>query len=153
MPTRHLLRKIPLFALLLVTLWNVTPTLAQQKPERTLYQRLGGYDAIAAVIDDFIGRVAADPQLSRFLSNLSTDSKRRLRQLIVDQFCEVTGGPCVYIGRSMKASHAGLGISENDWQATVQFLVASLDKFKVPQKEKDDLLALASSLKGDIVEK
>ncbi len=119
----------------------------------TLYKRLGGYDAIAAVSDDFIGRLGADKQLGRFLVGLSTDSQKRLRQLVVDQLCEATGGPCIYIGRSMKTSHAGLGITESDWDLTVKHLVASLDKFKVPEKEKNELLAIASSLKPDIVQK
>jgi hemoglobin len=118
-----------------------------------LYKRLGGYDAIAAVSDDFIGRLAADKQLNRFLVGLSADSQKKLRQNVVDQLCQATGGPCLYLGRSMKTSHAGLGITESDWQLTVNHLVASLDKFKVPEKEKNEFLALASSLKGDIVEK
>ncbi len=119
----------------------------------SLYKRLGGYDAIAAVSDDFIGRLAADKQLNRFLVGLSADSQKRLRQNVVDQLCQATGGPCLYIGRPMKTAHAGLGITESDWQSTVNHLVASLDKFKVPQKEKNEFLALASSLKPDIVEK
>ena len=119
----------------------------------TLYKRLGGYDAIAAVSDEFIGRLAADKQLSRFLVGMSADSQKHLRQLVVDQLCQATGGPCIYIGRTMKTAHAGLGITESDWDLTVKHLVASLDKFKVPEKEKNEFLAIASSLKGDIVEK
>lgn len=119
--------------------------------ERSLYQRLGGYDAIAAVTDDFLGRLVSDKQLARFFTGASDDSKRRIRQLVVDQLCMATGGPCVYIGRSMKASHEGLGITEADWQAAVAHLVATLDKFNVPKKEKDELLAIASSLERDIV--
>ena len=119
----------------------------------SLYKRLGGYDAIAAVSDDFIGRLAADKQLNRFLVGLSADSQKRLRQNVVDQLCQATGGPCIYIGRPTKTAHAGLGITESDWQLTVNHLVASLDKFKVPEKEKNEFLALASSLKPDIVEK
>jgi len=72
---------------------------------------------------------------------------------VIDQLCEATGGPCFYIGRTMKTSHAGLGITESDWQITVKHLVATLDRFKVPEKEKGELLAIASSLKSDIVEK
>jgi hemoglobin len=124
---------------------------AQAAP--SLYKRLGGYDAIAAVSDDFIGRLAADKQLNRFLVGLSADSQKRLRQNVVDQLCQATGGPCIYIGRSMKIAHAGLGITESDWDLTVKHLIASLDKFKVPEKEKNEFLALASSLKPDIVEK
>jgi hemoglobin len=119
----------------------------------TLYKRLGGYDAIASVTDDFIGRLAADKQLARFLVGLSADSQKKLRQHVVDQLCEATGGPCIYIGRTMKTTHAGLGITEADWQSTVKHLVATLDKFKVPEKEKGEMLAIASSLKADIVEK
>jgi truncated hemoglobin YjbI len=67
-----------------------------------LYRRLGGYDAIAAVTDDFLGRLAADKQTSRFFSGVSADSLRKLRQHVIDQLCEATGGPCYYFGRSMK---------------------------------------------------
>ena len=119
----------------------------------SLYKRLGGYDAIAAVTDDFIGRLLKDPALSRFFAGHGEDSKGRIRQLIVDQLCAATGGPCVYIGRDMRTAHKGIGIAEADWTASVGHLIASLDKFKVGQKEKEDLLAIASSLKKDIVEK
>lgn len=126
---------------------------AQADKPKTLYQRLGGYDALAAVTDDFIGRLATDKQLGRFFGGHSADSLGRIRQLIVDQLCNVTGGPCVYIGRDMKKSHAGMGISQADWDVTVKHLVATLDRFKVPEKEKGEVLAAISSLKGDIVEK
>src|SRR5215831_19163286 len=123
---------------------------AAQTP--TLYKRLGGYDAIAAVSDEFIARLASDKQLVRFLVGLSTDSQKKLRQHVVEQLCEATGGPCIYTGCTMKTSHAGLAITESDWQATVNHLIAALDKFKVPEKEKNELLAIASSLKPDIVQ-
>ncbi len=119
----------------------------------SLYKRLGGYDALAAVTDDFIARMATDPQLGKFFAGHSTDSLARIRQLVVDQLCAATGGPCKYIGRDMKTVHKGLGISEADWQVAVKHLTATLDKFKVPQKEKDEVLTLISSLKNDIVEK
>ena len=119
----------------------------------SLYTRLGGYDAIAAVSDDFIARLAADKQLARFLVGMSDNSKGHLRQLLVDQLCQATGGPCLYIGRDMKTAHKGLGITGSDWDLAVKALVGSLDKFKVPPKEKDELLTIASSLKPDIVEK
>lgn len=119
----------------------------------TLYKRLGGYDAIAAVSDDFLGRLATDKQMSRFFVGVSADSLRKLRQHVVDQLCEASGGPCYYFGRSMKTTHAGLGITESDWQLTVKHLTATFDKFKVPDKERSDVVALLSSLKTDIVEK
>jgi hemoglobin len=119
----------------------------------SLYKRVGGYEPISAVTDDFIGRLAGDKQLERFFGGVSADSQKKLRQHVVNQLCEATGGPCIYTGRTMKTSHTGLGISENDWQLAVKHLVATLDKFKVPEKEKGELLAIASSLKADIVEK
>jgi hemoglobin len=119
----------------------------------SLYKRLGGYDALAAVTDDFLGRLIADKSLGRFFTGASTASKAHIRQLVVDQLCNATGGPCVYIGRDMKTAHAGLMITETDWTASVNALVATLDKFKVPEKEKGEVLAAISSLKKDIVEK
>jgi hemoglobin len=121
--------------------------------KKSLYDRLGGYDAIAAVVDDFIGRLATDPRFTRFFTGFSTDSKKRLRQHILDQFCVAAGGPCVYMGRDMKTSHAGLGITEADWDAAAKHLVESLDRYKVPKAEKDELLAFVGSVKKDIVEK
>ena len=140
-----------MFAALVLALVVAAPTFAQQAP--TLYKRLGGYDAIAAVSDDFLGRLSTDPQFVKFFVGHSTESVKRIRQLVVDQLCAATGGPCVYIGRDMKTSHAGLGITEKDWDASVRHLVAALDKFNVPAKEKDDVLGAIGGLKKDIVEK
>jgi hemoglobin len=119
----------------------------------TLYKRLGGYDAIAAVSDDFVPKLVADKQVGRFLVGLSDSSKARLRQNFIDQICQATGGPCLYVGRDTKTAHKGLGITGSDWDVSVKLLVETLDKFKVPQKEKDEFLAIVSSLKADIVEK
>ncbi|MBI3403920.1 MAG: group 1 truncated hemoglobin [Acidobacteria bacterium] len=129
----------------------VAPYLAAQEKKPTLYKRLGGYDALAAVTDDFIGRLASDPTLGKFFAGHSKDSLARIRQLIVDQLCAATGGPCVYIGRTMKTAHEGMGISEANWDASVKHLIATLDKFKVPKAEKDEVLAAISSMKADIV--
>jgi hemoglobin len=126
------------------------PQAVAQQPS-SLYHRLGGYDALAAVTDDFVGRLAADPQLKHFFGGLSVDSQKRLRQHVVDFLCSATGGPCVYTGRDMKTAHTGLGIAEEDWNASVKHLVATLDKFKVPEKEKNEVLGAISGLKGDIV--
>ena len=126
---------------------------AGQMAQKSLYERVGGYDALAAVVDDFIGRLATDKRFEKFFTGFSTDSKKRLRQHILDQFCVATGGPCVYMGRDMKTTHAGLGITEADWDAAAKHLAGSIDKFKVPEKEKGELLAFVTSLKKDIVEK
>jgi len=132
--------------------WGGAAASQEAKP-KSLYARLGGYDAIAAVVDDFVGRLVTDPQFARFFAGHSTDSKKRIRQHIVDQFCAGAGGPCVYTGRTMRASHEGLGISEAEWDAAAKHLVATLDKFKVPEAEKKELLAFVGTVKGDIVEK
>ena len=127
------------------------PLFAQTPP--TLYKRLGGYDAIAAVTDEFIGRLSTDVQFKVFFVGHSTDSLKKIRQNVIDQLCAATGGPCVYVGRDMKTSHAGLGITEKDWDASVKHLVATLDKFNVPAKEREEVLAAVGGLKKDIVEK
>lgn len=124
-----------------------------QMAEKSLYERLGGYNALAAVVDDFIGRLVGDKQLAKFFSGHSTDSKKRIRQHVVDQLCAATGGPCIYTGRDMKTTHAGLGITEAEWDAGAKHLVATLDKFKVPEKEKGEVLSFVATLKKDIVDK
>ncbi len=139
-----------IFAMVLVCIFSA---FAQGGKEKTLYQRLGGYDAIAAVSDDFIDRLGKGKLLSRFVVGLSVDSKKKLRQHLVDFLCNATGGPCLYLGRDMKTVHTGLGITEADWKESVEALVATLDKFKVPEKEKNEVLGAVSGLKKDIVEK
>ena len=121
--------------------------------EQPLYKRVGGYDAIAAVTDDFLGRLATDAQLSRFFAGVNAEHVKSIRQLAVDLLCQSTGGPCYYLGRDMKSSHAGLGITESDWHVMVKHFLASLAKFQVPQKEQDELVAIVATLKKDMVEK
>jgi hemoglobin len=147
-------RKSAALSLLLLGLSFAAPVYAappQATAQPTLYKRLGGYDALAAVTDDFLGRLATDPQMGRFFKGLSTDSQKRVRQHIVDFLCLATGGPCIYNGRDMKTAHTGLNITEDDWNLSVKMLTATLDKFKVPDKEKSDVLGAVSGLKADIV--
>jgi hemoglobin len=99
---------------LLLTIAGAIPARAQEK---SLYERVGGYNALAAVVDDFIGRLVSDKQFEKFFAGHSIDSKKRIRQHILDQFCAATGGPCVYTGRDMKTTHSGLGITNADWDA------------------------------------
>lgn len=120
---------------------------------KTLYARLGGYDAIAAVTDDFVGRLTSDKRFTKFFVGHSEDSLKRIRMHVIDQLCEAAGGPCIYTGRTMKASHHGLGITGEDWDEAVKHLVATLNKFKVPKAEQDELLAVVGTLKKDIVDK
>lgn len=141
---------LPFLLALIVVLPPARNAAAQDK---SLYDRLGGYNAVAAVVDDFIGRLVGDKRFERFFTGHSKDSLKRIRMHIIDQLCEATGGPCNYTGRTMKASHEGLNISEEDWKVAVDHLVATLDKFKVGKREKDELLGAVSKFKGDIVEK
>lgn len=118
----------------------------------SLYRRLGGYDVIAAVIDDMFALLRADPAFARFGSGRSTDSHMRARQLLVDQMCELSGGPCHYIGRDMKTSHEGLAISGVEWDANMKHAEAALNKNGVAEAERAEFLALFERYRGDIVE-
>ena len=132
--------------------WAANPQPApDQQQQASLYKRLGGYDALAEVTDDFLGRLATDPQLARFFKGHNTESLKVIRQHIVDFLCVATGGPCTYTGRDMKTAHTGLGITEGDWNASVKDLTATFDKFNVPDKERQEVLTAVSGLKGDIV--
>ena len=121
--------------------------------KETLYQRLGGYDVIAAVIDEFLSRFRSDPRLARFGGGRSLDSRQRTRQLIVDQICSLSGGPSVYIGRDMKTAHAGLGISETEWQANLRHAAGALEEYGVAPREREEFLAIFQRYKDEIVEK
>ena len=131
---------------------GLAPSVSAQSGN-SLYKQLGGYDALAAVTDDFITRLATDKTLGRFFVGASDNSKMRIRQLVLDQLCAATGGPCIYIGRDMKTAHKGLGITEEDWNIAVKHLVATLTKFKVPEKLQKEVATAISGLKADIVEK
>ncbi|OKH79848.1 globin [Mycobacterium sp. ST-F2] len=118
----------------------------------SLYRRLGGYDVIAAIIDDMFALLRADPAFARFGSGRSADSHMRARQLLVDQMCLLTGGPCHYIGRDMLTSHAGLAISGAEWEANMKHADAALLKNGVADAERAEFLALFERYRGDIVE-
>lgn len=118
----------------------------------TLYQRLGGDDAIAAVASDLLSRLQVDARLARFWQNRGDDGIKRERQLLIDFLCSSAGGPLYYTGRDMKTSHKGMKISEADWSAFLGHLNATLDAFHVPQAERDAVVAFVQSTKADIVE-
>src|SRR6266446_2197191 len=119
---------------------------------KSLYQRLGGYDAIAAVANDLLPRLMDDQLLGRFWQNRAEDSIAREKQLLIDFLCASSGGPMYYTGRDMKLSHKGMRISESDWNIFLKHAAATLDKFKVPQPERDEVVAFVLSTKADIVE-
>ncbi len=117
--------------------------------DKSLYERLGGKPAITAVVEDFVGRVAADSRINGKFAN--TDLPR-LKTLLVEQICQASGGPCTYTGRSMKTTHAGMGVSNTDFDALVGNLVSTLNTFKVPEREKNELLGALGPMRKDIVE-
>jgi hemoglobin len=117
-----------------------------------LYKRLGGYDAITAVVDDLLARLTADDQLGRFWKNRGLDGVRREKQLLVDFLCASAGGPRYYTGRDMQISHKGMGINESDWQVFLGHVEASLATFEVAAAERGEVLAFVGSTKPDIVE-
>jgi len=132
--------------------WVTIAALQEDAMPDTLYKRLGGYDAIAAVADNLLPRLTADPQLGRFWQHRGEDGVRREKQLLIDFLCASAGGPLYYVGREMKLSHRGLGINERDWQVFLGHVNATLDHFKVPSQEKSEVLGFVESLKKDIVE-
>ena len=89
--------------------------------------------------------------MKRFFAGTSADSQKRIRQLVVDQLCQATGGPCIYTGRSMRSSHEGMNITEDDWKRAVGHLLATFDKFKVGPRERQEVAAAITAMKGDIV--
>jgi len=119
---------------------------------KTLYDRLGGYDAISAVVSDLLPRVRKDPQLARFWQHRAEDSLKRSKQLLIDFLCSGAGGSLYYTGRDMKTSHKGMRISESDWSAFLGHLYVTLEVFQVPQDERDELIAFVQSTKKDMVE-
>jgi hemoglobin len=116
--------------------------------QASLYQRLGGQPAITAVVDDFVANVAADNRINRFFAH--TDIPH-LKKELVDQICQATGGPCVYTGKTMRVAHAGMRITDADFNALVGDLVKSLNKFNVPAQEQQELLGALGPLKPEIV--
>jgi hemoglobin len=139
------MKKIFLVVLLLTSM-----ALADAK--KSLYTRLGGYDTIAAVLDDFHVRLKNDPKLGRFWKYRGTDGKKRELQLLVDFVCAQTGGPMHYSGRDMGLTHIGMMISESDWDIFIEHLKQTLKKFKVKEPEFNEVMSFIQTLKSSMVE-
>lgn len=120
--------------------------------EPSLYERLGGYDSIAALANDLVQRLQADSQLGRYWQHRGEDGIRREKQLLIDFLCAAAGGPMYYTGRDMTTSHKGMRITESDWEVFLGHLRDSIARFELPAKEASDVLNFAQSTKGEIVE-
>ena len=118
-------------------------------PQRSLYDRLGGKEAVVAVVDDFVGRAAAD---SRINAKFVRTDVPRLKAMLVEQVSAASGGPVTYTGRGMRETHDGMGVTAGEFDALVADLVATLNGFSVPAAEQQELLGILGPLRGDIVE-
>ena len=116
---------------------------------QSLYDRLGGKDAIVAVVDDFVARCAGDDRVN---AKFGRTDIPRLKKMLVDQVCEASAGPCTYTGRDMKETHTGMGVTKGEFDSLVEDLVATLDQFNVPKPEQQGLLGLLAPMQPDIVE-
>ncbi len=147
-------RRIPILLMvagvlsLAASLW-VNPNLNRAEAEKSLYDRLGGKAAITAVVDEFVNRTVAD---SRVNGRFAFTDAKKFKALNVDFVCQATGGPCQYQGKDMKTTHAGMRISNAEFDIVAGHLAATLRKFKVPRREREELLAIIGSLRKDIVE-
>ena len=139
------------FGVFAVSALLITPTLNAEE-EASLYERLGGYDAVSAVIDDFAAKLFVDPVVGARFFGMSDDSREGFRQKNKNLVCAVTGGPCKIISRSAEQTHAGLGIKASEFNIVAQHLVDTLNKFNVPQREHDELMVIIGSLRPAIVE-
>lgn len=134
---------------------------ATMQPEPTLYERFRavdgvgtprqGRDAIGVVVESFVANLVADGRVNARFKDMQPAERGKLTSNLSDQICEATGGPCSYYGKDMKAAHTGMKITEGEWNATVENLVKALDKHKVAEREKKDLLAALGPMKADIV--
>jgi hemoglobin len=120
--------------------------------DKSLYERLGGYDAIAAVTDALMLRIRNDDKLRRFYDHRGADGVAREQQLLVDFLCASSAGPLVYTGRDMTTVHVGMRLDEEDWKRAISHLTTTLEVFEVPEQEKGEVLAFTESLKPEIVE-
>ncbi len=114
----------------------------------SLYERLGGHDAVAAVVEDFVGRVGADARINAFFRGVDLD---QLKRLLAEQICQASGGGCRYTGRPMRVAHRGLNIRDADFDALVEDLTASLDHFTVRERERRELLTALGGMRREIV--
>ena len=114
----------------------------------SLYRELGGKEGITKVVDLFLAKVVNDLRINLFFEQ--TDHKD-LRNLVIEQFCQATGGPCVYSGRSMEEAHSGMNLTDADFAAFVEDLIAAMDELKVPKPSQEKLLALLGPMKPQVV--
>ena len=149
MHNRYLSAVLAVFA---IGAFLISPAFGETAMEKSLYERLGGYDAVSAVVDDFAEKLFNDPVVGARFFGMGDDSRKGFRQKNKNLVCAATGGPCKIIIRSAATTHTGLGIKASEFAIVAQHLVDTLNKFNVPEKEHDELMAIIGSLRPDIVE-
>lgn len=125
---------------------------AEAPAPKSLYERIGGKDALAQVVDTMMKNVAADTKISKRFAKLKGDKMDEFKEKLVNQLCELTGGECEYAGKNMKDAHKGMKIKEDEWNAFVADLKAALDEHSVSADDQADLMALLGPMHDDIVE-
>ena len=144
------MRHLKTFALVALSIAALMATGVTAEAKKSLYKRLGGQPAIVAVVRDFVDNVAGDKRINGFFASANLPL---LKSDLIDQVCQATGGPCKYTGKDMKTVHKGMGIATKDFDAMVEDLVTTLNKFHVKKREQKELLGALAAMKGDIVEK
>lgn len=119
---------------------------------QSLYERLGGYDAIAAVAESLLPRLMNDSRLGRFWQHRGEDGLRREKQLLIDFLCANAGGPLMYVGRDMKTTHQGMRIDEADWTNFIAHVESTLDEFNLAEPERSDVVGFVQSLKAEVLD-
>ncbi len=133
--------------------WNSNLPLSAPETEtdskqKTLYQRLGGYDVVAAIFDNFGSRVSGDPELTVFLADIDEEMGKRGRELALDLLCELTGGPCFYTGGDVKMTHKRIGMTDEHWQSVLEYMGETLDELNIGDDEKTEFIAIIAGLGG-----
>jgi len=153
MKTRRIVRfGRSLLLIMFFALIGTTPSLSLAEINRSLYERLGGYDAISAVVDVFLIKVWEDPVVGRYFVGMGTDTRNQLRQKNKNLMCANTGGPCKKINRPLAEAHVGLGVTDKEFDIVAGHLGTTLKEFKVPQKEYDELMTKVGGLRDYVVE-
>jgi hemoglobin len=149
------MKRVSLFLLMVLTMITQVVVAQETKDPKmsSLYERIGGSDAIGRIFDEVGGRMAADPELAKFFQGQSQEALMTQRQRAVEFLCHETGGPCSYSGRPLKKVHASLGITESQWKAFLKHLNATLDNQKVSKREKSEFLTVVMRFKSDVVAK
>lgn len=149
---RQLRHGVAIFVLVAAT-GAALPALTQGADQKSLYDRLGGYNGISAVIDTFADRLFADPKIAPFFVGMSDDTRQSFKQKNKNLVCNVTGGPCQIISRDAAVAHQGLGITAADFDVVAGHLKGVLDEFKVPAGEQKELFEIILTLRPAIVDR